>query len=141
MKVSASKEITRSPEVVWRFLVLEHVRNHPRWVPKMELRSLTEGSIRLGSRIARRHTRLDAPIEGTMEVVEFEPPRVFGVVIHDQTPAGLLEVRSRMTIAPTGDDQTTVTIELEMPGRTESMDASMIEASLARMKELIEAET
>ena len=141
MKLSVSKEIARPPEVVWQFLVIDHVRNHPRWDPNMELRPLTEGPTRVGTRIARRHTRLATPIEGTMEVVEFEPPRTFGAVIHDETPAGPLEVRSRMTLKPSGADGTILTIELELPGRAESMDPSMVEGSLAKMKELIEAET
>ena len=76
-----------------------------------------------------------------MEVVEFEAPRAFGVVIHDQTPAGSLEVHSRMTFEPSAEDRTKLTIELELPGTAESMDPAMIEGSLARMKELIEAET
>jgi hypothetical protein len=35
MKVSTI--IYRPPEVVWRFYAVNHLRNHPRWDPKMEL--------------------------------------------------------------------------------------------------------
>lgn len=107
----------------------------------MELRQLTDGPLGVGTRIQRRHTRLGAPIEGTMEVVEFQAPFAVGFVIHDRTPTGELEVHSRMTMQSERDGHTTVTIDLEMPGMAASMDPSMIDASLAKMKELIEAET
>jgi hypothetical protein len=106
----------------------------------MELRQLTEGPIGVGTRIQRRHTRLGAPIEGTMEIVEFEPERAMGAVIHDSTPTGELEVQSRMTAEPIGQN-TVLTIDLDVPAMAASMDPSMVEASLTKMKELIEAET
>lgn len=141
MSLSVSKVIDRPPAVVWRFYAVDHVRNHSRWDPKMELRQLTDGPIGVGTRIHRRHTRIGVPIEGTMEVVEFEPGRAMGVVIHDDTPSGPLEVQSRVTMEPVGEGRTHVTVRLDIPGTTASMDPSMIEASLEKVKELIEAET
>ena len=141
MQLSVSKDIDRPPAIVWQFVVVEQLRNHPRWDPRMELRQLTEGPIEVGTRIHRRHTRVGTPIEGTMDVVEFEAPRAFAVVIRDQTPNGLLEVHSRMTMEPSAEGGTSVTIRLELPGAAASMDPSMVEASLANMKELIEGET
>jgi uncharacterized protein YndB with AHSA1/START domain len=141
MKLSVSKVIDRPPSVVWQFYAVDHLRNHPRWDPKMELRQLTEGPIGIGTRIQRRHTRLDVPVHGTMEVVEFVPERAMGVVIHDSTPTGELEVHSQMTAEPEGEGRTTLTIHLEIPAMTASMDPSMIESSLTKMKGLIEAET
>lgn len=141
MKLSVSKVIDRPPAVVWQFYAVNHLRNHPRWDPNMELRQLTEGPIGVGTRIHRRHTRIGVPIEGTMEVVEFETERALGVVIHDRTPTGPLEVHSRMTAEPESEGRTTLTIHLDIPGMAASMDPSMVEASLSKMKELIEAET
>lgn len=141
MNLSRSTVIDRPPAVVWQFLAVDHVRNHPRWDPQMELRQLTDGPIGVGTRIARRHTRLDVPITGTMEIVEFEPELAMATIIHDDTPRGPLEVHSRMTMEPAGAGSTTLTIELEMPGSDASMDPAMIEGSLARMKQLIEAQT
>jgi hypothetical protein len=46
-----------------------------------------------------------------------------------------------MTAEPEGEGRTTVTIHLDLPAMAASMDPSMIEASLSKMKELIEAET
>lgn len=141
MKISVSKVIDRPPRVVFDFIAVNHVRNHPRWDQKMELAQITDGPVGVGTRFHRRHTRVGTPIEGTMEVVEFEPDRAFGVAIHDNTPNGPLEVRSRITMGSEGENQTTVTVHLEIPGMHASMDPSMIEASLSRMKELIESET
>ena len=138
MKVSTI--IDRPPHVVWQFYAVNHLRNHPRWDPKMELRQLTNGPVGVGTRFRRRHTRLAEPIDGTMEVVEFEPDRSMGVVIHDDTPAGPLEVRSRMWVEPRGEGGSLLTIEVDLPGREASIKP-MVEASLAKMKELIERET
>jgi hypothetical protein len=55
---------------VWRFVAVEHVRNHPRWDPDMELEQVTEGPIGVGTLIRRRNTHSDTPVEGTMEVVK-----------------------------------------------------------------------
>ena len=141
MSLAVSRDIERPPEKVWQFVVVDHLRNHPRWDPKMSLEQVTDGPIGPGTRITRRHTRAGAPIEGTMEVLEFDPPHAFGVLIRDETPEGSLEVRSRMTLEARGAGRTMLTIELDLPGPAASMDPTMIEASLARMKELIESET
>ena len=141
MSLSASREIERPPEKVWQFVVVHHVRNHPHWDPRMSLEQVTDGPIGLGTRIRRRHTRTGAPIEGTMEVVDFDPPHAFGVLIRDETPEGSLEVRSRMTLGARGAGRTRLTIEVQLPGPAASMDPSMLEDSLGRMKELIESET
>ena len=141
MSLSASREIERPPEKVWQFVVVDHVRNHPRWDPRMSLEQVTDGPIGLRTRIRRRHTRAGSPIEGWMEVVDFEPPHAFGVLVRDEMPEGTLEVRSLMRLEARGAGRTRLTIELQLPAPAASMDSSMIEASLARMKELIESET
>ncbi len=107
----------------------------------MQLEQLTDGPVGVGTRFHRRHTRVGTPVEGTMEVVEFEPDRAFGTVIHDLTPNGPLEVRSRMTLEPAGEGRTTLTVHLDIPGMEATMHPSMLEASLRGMKELIESET
>lgn len=141
MQLSVSKSIDRPADVVFDFYAVHHLQNHPRWDPKMELRQLTDGPIGVGTRFKRRHTRIDTPIEGEMEVVEFEPDRAMGVVIHDATPTGPLEVHSRVTVQPETDARTTITMHLDIPAMEASMDPSMVQATLDRMKELIETET
>ncbi|MFI7482004.1 SRPBCC family protein [Kocuria sp. M1R5S2] len=141
MKQSISTVIDRPPDVVFDFVAVDHLRNHPRWDPYMQLRQLTDGPVGVGTRFRRRHTRTGQPVEGTMEVVEFEVGRSMGVIIHEATPNGPLEVHSRIVVEPAGKGRTTVTIHLNIPAMDATMDPSAVEASLRRMKELIESET
>ena len=136
VKIELSQVIDRPPAVVFHFIVVDHVRNHPRWDPKMELQQLSEGPIRVGTIIRRRRTHTGAPIEGTMEVVEYEPDRTFGMVIRD----GPVEMRSRMTFEPEGQGGTIIRGNLDIPAMKEVIDQRPIEESLRRMKELIESE-
>jgi uncharacterized protein YndB with AHSA1/START domain len=136
MKLAVSQVIERPPAEVFRFIATDHVRNHPRWDPKMELRQLTEGPIGVGTVIHRRHTHSGALQEGTMEVVEFEPPHAIGMVIHD----GPVEMHSRMTFEPHGQSATRIAATLDIPSMPESMDPAPIEQSLRCMKELIESD-
>lgn len=142
MKLDRSIVINKSPSVVFEFVAVNHLHNHPRWDPHMELQQLTDGPVGIGTRYQRRHTRIGGPIEGTMEVVEFEPGQSMGFHILDQTPNGPLEVHSRSTLEPLDEGANTrMTIYLDIPAMDASMDPTMIEGSLRRMKELIEAET
>ena len=136
MKIEVSQVIDRPPAVVFRFAATDHVRNHPRWDPKMELQQLSEGPIRVGTIIRRRHTHTGAPTEGTMEVVEYQPDRTLGMVIRD----GPVEMHSRMTFEPDGQGGTIIRGSLDIPGMTEPIDPRPIEESLRRMKQLIESE-
>jgi hypothetical protein len=69
MRLDRSAFIERPPADVFRFFAVNHVQNHPRWDPQMELEQVTEGPIGVGTVIRRRHTHYGEPIEGTMEVV------------------------------------------------------------------------
>jgi uncharacterized protein YndB with AHSA1/START domain len=137
MKLELSQVIDRPPAEVFRFIATNHVQNHPRWDPKMELRQLTEGPIGVGTVIHRRHTHTGAPVEGTMEVVEFTTPQLFGLVIRD----GPVEMRSRVTFEPNGQNATLITASLDIPTMAEPMDPAPIQHSLLRMKELIETDS
>lgn len=141
MALELSTTINRPPAVVFDFYAVNHVLNHPRWDPHMHLEQLTEGPVRVGTRIKRRHTRVGSPIEGVMEVVEFEPGKAMAIKIVDQTPNGPLEVHGRATFEPVDGDSTKLTFSLDIPGMPASMDPSMIEGSLRRIKELVETET
>jgi uncharacterized protein YndB with AHSA1/START domain len=135
MKLELSQVIDRPPDEVFRFVATDHVENHPRWDPKMQLTQLTEGPIGVASVIHRRHTHSGAPQEGTMEVVEYKPPYVFGMMIRD----GATQMHSRMTFEPHGQNGTLLTGILDVPSMTEPMDPGPIQQSLRRMKALIEA--
>lgn len=136
MKLELSQLIARPPAEVFRFIATNHVRNHPRWDPKMELHQMTDGPMGVGTVIHRRHTHAGFPQEGTMEVVEFSPSRAFGMVIRD----GPVEMHSSMTFEPHGSHATRITASLDIPSMSEPMDPAPIEHSMRRMKELIESE-
>ena len=91
--------------------------------------------------IRRRNSRSGKPVDGTMEVVEFERNRAMGLLIHD----GPMEMRGRTTFEAVGDNQTRIATIIDLPGADESMDKSLLlsnlEASGLRRKQLIESET
>ncbi len=136
MRLDLYESIDRPPADVFRFYAVNHVRNHPRWDPDMELEQVTEGPVGVGTVIRRRHTHYGEPIEGTMEVVEYEPDRSFGVVIHD----GPIEIRGRMMTEPEGDSATRLTIGIEIPGSTDPIDPALLQRTLRNIKSLIESE-
>ncbi len=135
-----SQVIDRPLAKVFHFVADEHVRNHPRWDPDMELEQITEGPIGVGTVIRRRNSRYGTPVEGTMEVVEFEPNRAFAVVIHD----GPMEIRGRTMFEAVGDNQTAMTTVVELPGADESLDRTFLNSRLERsarnQKQLMESE-
>jgi uncharacterized protein YndB with AHSA1/START domain len=140
MRIEVSTTIDRPVADVWRFYAVEHVRNHPRWDPDMELEQISDGPIGLGTRIRRRNSRSGEPVEGEMEVVEWEPERVMGARIHDAN----MEMSGRVTFEEDGPDRTVLTIVTDIPGLDESKASflsSMIERSVSNMKSLVEAET
>ncbi len=89
--------------------------------------------------IRRRNSRSGTPVEGTMEVVEFEPNRAFGVVIHD----GPIEMRGRAQFEAVGENQSNMTTIVDLPGIDESMDKSFLISRLERsgqnIKQLMES--
>jgi uncharacterized protein YndB with AHSA1/START domain len=57
MEIEVETTIDRPVADVWRWYAVEHVRNHPRWDPDMELEQLSDGPMGLGTRIRRRNVR------------------------------------------------------------------------------------
>jgi hypothetical protein len=141
VQLQVSQVIDRPLATVFHFCAHEHVRNHPRWDPDIELEQISDGPIRVGTVIRRRNSRSGTPVEGTMEVVEYEPDRAFGMIIHD----GPVEMRGRFTFEAVSDNQTTMTTYIELPGMDESMDKTFLLSRLERSgqirKQLIESET
>ena len=139
LRVQVSGIIDRPVAEVFHFYAHEHVHNHPRWDPDMKLEQVSDGPIGVGTIIRRRNTHSGAPVEGTMEVVEFEPDRAFGVVIHD----GPSETRGRVTFKAESPERTTLTISAEFADMDESMESlitSLVERSVRNIKHLIESE-
>ncbi|MDJ0924282.1 MAG: hypothetical protein QNJ77_06935 [Acidimicrobiia bacterium] len=139
MEMQVSTVVDRSVAKVWDFYAVNHVENHPRWDSDLELEKLSDGPIGLGTVIKRRNTRYDTPTEGSMEVVEFEPEKVMGVMIQD----GPIATRGRAVFSPVSSDATAMTIWAEFPGMDDSMVDKikpLMERSAAAIKQLIESE-
>jgi hypothetical protein len=141
VRIQASQVVGRPVSEVFQFYAVNHVSNHPRWDPDIELEMITEGPMALGSRIRRINKRSGAPVEGTMEVVELEPDRAISMLIQD----GPMEMRGRTSFAALGPAQTRVidTVEIpSMPGATDTgFLTGRMQRSLHNMKQLIESES
>ena len=139
VKIQVSAIIDRPVADVFHFYAHELVRNHPRWDPDMQLEQVSDGPIGVGTIMRRRNTHSGTPVEGTMEVVEFEPNQAFGVVIHD----GPNETRGRVTFNPESQEQTTLTIHAKFTDMDESLKSwitGLVERSAQNIKHLIESE-
>jgi hypothetical protein len=137
VKLTINYAIDRPVSYVFDFYARNHVLNHPRWDPDIELEQITEGPIGVGTIIHRRNRRYDTPVEGTMEVVEFEPDQAFGMVIHD----GPLVTYGRTVFEAKDDSHTIITTQIEIPGMDENKTSflvSRLERSGRNMKVLME---
>jgi uncharacterized membrane protein len=139
VKVHVSTVIDRPIAEVFRIHAQEHVRNHPRWDPLMQLEQVTDGPISVGTIIKRINSHSGSLVEGTMEIVEFEPNRSIGMIVHD----GSIEMITRAVYEAEGEGKTTITLSLEIPGMDESM-AGMLTSEMDKVaqtiKQFIESE-
>ncbi len=140
VQLQVSYVIDRPLAKVFHFMATEHVRNHPRWDPDIELEQISDGPIDVGTMIRRRNSRSGTPVEGTMEVVEFEPNQAFSTLIHD----GPVEMRGRTLFEAVSENQTKVTTLVDLPDMDESMNKSFLNSRLERssqnIKQLTESE-
>ena len=140
VRIEVSEEIDRPVPVVFKFYADDHVRNHPRWDPDIELWRHSDEPIGLGTIIYRRNSRSGTtPVEGTMEVVEYEPNRAFRAVIRE----GGMETDRRTTFEEVSEGHTRLTLRAETPIDESMKDriSGLMERSIRNIKELIEAET
>jgi hypothetical protein len=137
--IEESELIEQPVDKVFHFYADEHVKNHPRWDPNIELWLEDDEPIRVGTVIRRRNSRSGTPVEGTMEVTEFERDQAMAVVIHD----GPMRVTGRATFDAVGPAATKLTIRAEFPleDSMKSMLSSALQRSLANMKRMIETPT
>lgn len=140
VQVRYSHVIDRPVAKVFRFMVDDHVRNHPRWDSDIELWTESDEPIQLGTVIHRRNSRGGTVVEGTMEVVEFERNESFATLIQDG-PATML---GRVEFEPLDQERTKVTLVIDLPDMDESMDTSSLmdrlEETATIRRRLIEAE-
>ncbi len=138
VRIEVSEEIDRPVPDVFKFFAEDHVQNHPRWDPDIELWRTSDEPLGLGTIIQRRNSRSGTVVEGTMEVVEYEPNRAFGTV----TREGDMEIPGRATFEEISEGRTRLTIRAEMPIDESMKDrmSGLVQGSLRNIKELIEAE-
>lgn len=140
LHLESSQVIDRAVDKVFHFFAVEHVRNHPRWDSDIELWLDSDAPIGVGTIIHRRNKRSGTLVEGTMQVVEFEPNRVIAMLIHD----GPAEMHGRTTFEALGDNRTKLTTIIDIPGLDASTDTtflnSRLEHSAQIRKRLMESE-
>lgn len=140
MRLEASEVIERPVGAVFRFYADEHVRNHPRWNPDLDLEVDSERPIGLGTVIRRRNRMSGKVVEGTMEITEFERDKAMGAVIRE----GPVEYRGHATFEKLAPERTRLTIGADMPWLAAGADPTpitvLMQRSVRSIKELIEAE-
>jgi hypothetical protein len=140
MRLEASVVIERPVGAVFHFYADEHVRNHPRWNPDLDLEGDSERPIGVGTIIRRRNRMSGKVVEGTMEVTEFERDKAMGGVIRE----GAVEYRGGATFEALTPHRTRLTIGADMPWLAAGADPNPITAFMQRsvknIKDLIEAE-
>ena len=140
VKAQASGTIEHPVSKVFQFHAVEHVRNHPRWDSNIQLKQVTDGPMGVGTMIKRINSRSGTPVEGTMDVVEFEPDHAVTMIIHD----GPVKMIARATYQAESDNKTLLTMNVEFPDLDE-MDTDMLVSAMGRsirnINQLLEAET
>ena len=105
----------------------------------MKIEQISEGPIGLGTRIRRRNRHFGEPIEGEMQIIEWEPERVMGAQIKDAN----VDTAGRVTFESLGPSTTRLSVEADYP----NLDASkvehlrpLIERSYSNIRRLIESD-
>ena len=123
-----SEVIAHPISEVFAFYADDHLENHPRWDPEMQLSLATDGAVGIGTVFNRRHTHFGDPVEGSMTVVEFARGERFGLVIDD----GFGEFYARLAFEKVGEAATKVSALVDVPHMPESADTSRLIAVAER---------
>ena len=138
--VQVSEVIDRPVADVFHFYAYDHVRNHPRWDPDMQLEQISDGPIGVGTLVRRVNTHSGSPIEGVMKVIEFEPNRTFAVEIRD----GPVLTNGRAEFEPLDERRTRITITVDFPGTDDASLSDrltpLVQRSARNIKGLVESE-
>ncbi|HUG32888.1 MAG TPA: SRPBCC family protein [Acidimicrobiia bacterium] len=140
MELEVSTMIARPVSTVWEFYAVHHAENHPRWDPSFELEPTSDDPIGVGTLIRRRANRFGKMIEGTMEVVGFEPEKSMRVTIQE----GGTIIHGRAIFEAHDGEQTKLTIGGEFPGLDGAMAETirpLMERSASNIQSLVESET
>ena len=145
MAIRHTIEIARSPEDV--FAYIDQVTRHPEWQESLvSARLVTEGPLRVGSKIAE--VRKVGPREqaASYEITERDPPRTFAFRGLD----GPIRPSGKGLVEPVGDGSSSrVTFELELTGHglmgkallglARSQAAKQVPKDQQRLKEQLES--
>jgi hypothetical protein len=138
--IEVSALVERPVEDVFRIHAAEHVQNHPRWDPYIQLEQISKGPLEVGTMIKRINSHSGVPVKGTMEVIQFEPDKSLGMLIKE----GHVELSSIAFYEAKGPDQTVLTLKTEFFGLDESVDenalTSQMESAVQNHKQFIESE-
>jgi len=114
MRYAVRRHISRSPDEVFDFIGTNLYQNHPRWEREvLEIRPLTPGPVRLGSRAVMVREDFGRRSETEYEVVAFEPGR--RVAVRQPNAAMLFELEFALAPAANGTDFT-VSVHIEPRG-------------------------
>lgn len=145
MTITHTIEIARSPEDV--FAYIDQVARHPEWQDGLiSARVVTEGPLRVGSKIAEVRKLGGREQKVTYEMTEREPPGIFAFRGLD----GPIRPSGRGTIVPVGDGSSSrVTLSLDLTahglmGRAllplaRSQAAKQVPRDQERLKERLES--
>jgi hypothetical protein len=67
LKIELSEVINHPVSEVFTFYADDHLQNHPRWDPEMQLSLATDGDVGVGTVFSRRNTHNGDPVEGSDE--------------------------------------------------------------------------
>jgi hypothetical protein len=128
LRIELSEVIDHPISDVFAFYADDHLENHPRWDPEMQLSLATDGEVGIGTVFNRRHTHFGDPVEGSMTVIEFERDELFGLAIDD----GFGEFYARLGFEEASDSSTNVSAIVDVPSMPDSADASVLMAVTER---------
>jgi hypothetical protein len=138
VKITVSTTVARPVDEVWRWYAVDHVRNHPRWDPEIELEQISQGPIGLGTRIRRLNHHFGEPMEGEMQIIEWEPEHVMGAQVHDAN----LDTLGRATFEAIAPERTRLVIDTDFPGMDEAAREVIqprMERTARNIRQLIES--
>jgi hypothetical protein len=128
LKIEMSEVINHPISDVFKFYADNHLENHPRWDPEMQLSLATDGEVGIGTVFSRRHTHFGEPVEGSMTVIEFDRDQAFGLAIDD----GFGEFYGRLRFEAIGESATRVSSLVDVPGMPDSADSSLLQSVAER---------
>ena len=128
MRIELSEVINHPISDVFEFYADDHLENHPRWDPDMQLSLATDGKVGIGTVFNRRHTHFGDPVEGSMTVIEFERNQAFGLVIDD----GNGEFFGRLRFEQVGESATRVSALVDVPHVPDDADDSRLRSITER---------